>query len=93
MAQSMYMREEKVAELEELCRLYKEIVEDNNCICLKDLAVTGSDLIGAGITPGKQIGEILNELLEIVLEDPELNTRDYLLEKALEHVKKSTDLK
>ena len=48
---------------------------------LKDLAVTGRDLIGAGMSPGKEIGEKLKELLELVIEDPELNTKDELLRR------------
>jgi tRNA nucleotidyltransferase/poly(A) polymerase len=49
---------------------------------LKDLAVTGKDLMEAGIGPGKIMGIILKELLEAVVEDPELNTREKLLEIA-----------
>ena len=47
---------------------------------LKDLAVTGSDLIAAGMEPGKELGLVLNELLEMVIENPELNTKEKLLE-------------
>lgn len=45
-------------------------------------AVSGSDLIAIGIKPGKEIGEILNRLLEMVIEDPELNQKEILLKKA-----------
>ena len=41
--------------------------------------VDGKDLIAAGVQQGKQIGEILNELLEIVLEEPEKNKKETLL--------------
>ena len=41
------------------------------------------DLIDAGISPGPQMGEILNALLEEVLEDPEKNQKDYLLTRAV----------
>ncbi|MDR1400216.1 MAG: HDIG domain-containing protein [Treponema sp.] len=51
-------------------------------LSLKDLALSGRDLIAIGIKPGPCIGIILNELLESVLDDPELNTRDQLLEIA-----------
>ena len=43
------------------------------------LAVTGSDLIAAGMKPGKEIGNTLNALLELVLENPEKNTKQTLL--------------
>ena len=49
--------------------------------------MTGKDLIAAGIAPGKQLGDILNALLEEVLEDPVKNTGDYLIGKALSYKK------
>lgn len=58
----------------------KKIEENNNALSLKDLAVNGKDLIAEGIPAGKQLGLILNELFEAVLEDPELNTKEKLLE-------------
>ena len=42
-------------------------------------AVTGRDLIRAGMKPGKEIGEKLNELLNLVIENPEMNTKEILL--------------
>ncbi len=82
MAQSMYKREEKEAELKEIESIYARILEEKNCVSLKNLAVTGSDLIAAGMKPGKEIGEVLQKLLEEVLEDPSLNTKEILLTKA-----------
>lgn len=79
-AQSAFQREEKFAELEELRRLYDEIQEKKQCVSLKDLAINGSDLIGMGMKPGKEIGVILGQLLEAVLEEPELNTKEKLTE-------------
>ena len=79
LAQSMYQREEKLKNLDEIETLYQEIVEKGQCVSLKDLAVTGKDLIGAGMEPGREIGEKLNELLGLVIEDPSLNTKKELL--------------
>ena len=78
-AQSDYQRTEKREWLERLRSLYEEIEREGNCLTIKDLAVNGRDLIQAGITPGPQLGLALQQLLEIVLEDPEKNTREYLL--------------
>ena len=50
---------------------------------LKDLAVTGKDLIDEGIEPGKKLGLILAELLEAVIEDPACNERDVLCRLAV----------
>ena len=78
-AQSDYQRAEKRDWLERLRSLYEEIEREGDCLTIKNLAVNGRDLIQAGITPGPQLGLALQQLLEIVLEDPEKNTREYLL--------------
>jgi tRNA nucleotidyltransferase (CCA-adding enzyme) len=78
-AQSTYRREEKRMRQEGVCRVYHEIVERGECVSLKNLAVSGNDLISIGVRPGRQIGEILDSLLEKVLEDPGLNEKELLL--------------
>lgn len=82
LAQSMYKREEKLDELEKLARIYEQIKAEGQCFSLKDLAVTGQDLIALGMKPGPQIGTLLGQLLEIVLEDPSANTKENLLSVA-----------
>ena len=47
---------------------------------MKTLAVTGKDLTACGVQPGPRMGDILQTLLEAVLDDPSLNTRQRLLE-------------
>ena len=79
LAQSSYLQGEKLAKLVYIQKIYEEICAKKECMNLKDLAVTGTDLIALGMTPGKEIGNLLNELLEIVLEEPERNTREELL--------------
>lgn len=69
-----------VRQLEKICTLRDEIRADGNCISLKMLAVTGNDLIKAGMRPGKEVGQMLHHFLELVLEEPEKNTKEYLLE-------------
>lgn len=59
--------------------MYQQIMEKEQCLSLKELAVNGSDLIARGIQPGKEIGEILHQMLEKVLEEPELNEKEVLL--------------
>lgn len=79
LAQSDYLREEKLQKLTYKKEIYEDICRRKECLSLKDLAVTGSDLIALGIPAGRQIGVILNELLDIVLEEPARNTREELL--------------
>ena len=79
-AQSDYRREEKQSNLNLWKQKYEEICQRADCVSLKMLAVTGSDLIQAGMKPGKELGEMLNRMLEIVLDHPEMNTKKKLLE-------------
>ena len=55
-------------------------------LTLKTLAVKGSDLIALGIPRGRQVGELLNGLLSLVLADELPNDR----EKLLDYVRKNT---
>jgi len=49
---------------------------------LTDLAVDGSDLIELGFAEGPVLGRTLEALLDAVVDEPSLNTRDQLLERA-----------
>ena len=51
---------------------------------LADLAVSGDDLIALGYLPGPAIGQTLQTLLHEVVDEPALNTREALLERAKE---------
>ncbi|MFZ5988357.1 MAG: CCA tRNA nucleotidyltransferase [Bacillota bacterium] len=65
--------------LNRIRRIYYDIREKNQCLTLKDLAVDGSDLTNLGFEQGREIGIILNDLLEMVIDDPELNTKESLI--------------
>ena len=78
-AQSDYCRSEKLMQLEKMTDIYEEILQKNQCLSLKDLAVKGKDLIDAGIAPGKHLGEILDSMLRDVIDHPEHNTKEYLM--------------
>lgn len=80
MGQSEYRRKDKQLRINELRSIYQNTIEQKECFDLKNLAVTGSDLITIGMRPGKEIGQMLHELLELVLEDPNSNEKSYLLE-------------
>jgi tRNA nucleotidyltransferase (CCA-adding enzyme) len=82
LAQSDYHRKEKLDILDQLEELYNEILSQNQCVSLKELEITGSDLIKIGVPTGKLIGEILNKLLDEVIENPEDNKHEILMEKA-----------
>ena len=81
LAQSRYLREEKLAYVAQYEVCYQDILRKEECLSLKDLAVNGADLIAEGIKPGPGLGAALQELFELVLEEPENNTKEYLLGK------------
>ncbi|MDR2632112.1 MAG: HD domain-containing protein [Treponema sp.] len=55
------------------------VLAKSRALSLRDLPVSGKDLLGIGIKPGPPMGRILSALLEAVVEDPALNTRETLL--------------
>lgn len=81
LAQSAYRRSEKLGYLEDLRSLYAGILEEKDCLSLKNLAVNGNDLIKAGMTEGKEIGRVLRTMLEDVLEEPAHNEKSFLMGK------------
>lgn len=60
----------------------RRIEGEKPCVSLQNLAINGSDLVEERIANGKMIGEILSSLLDAVIENPELNEREILLQKA-----------
>lgn len=70
---------ERMDAVEMVRSLAKQIRERSDCIRLKTLAVTGKDLIQAGIQPGPALGKTLHLLFEKVLENPAWNEKDRLL--------------
>lgn len=84
-AQSSYERRGKLENIIQIRELYRNTLRNKECVTLKDLAVTGTDLINLGIAPGKELGTLLNELLDMVIEDPAWNQKgklcDYVKER------------
>lgn len=81
LAKSLYAQERLLPRIQQLEEMYQEIQTDKDCVALRQLAVNGRDLIAAGMQPGPHLGQVLNQLLQLVLEHPEWNTREILLEK------------
>jgi len=74
----------KPDEITILQRRISEVRKQDMALKVTDLAITGEDLMSLGIEKGPKLGEILKELLEMVLDDPLLNSKEKLLEKAKE---------
>ena len=92
LAQTKETQEPKLQNLSEIESIYEQILENQQCFTLKQLAVTGRDLIAEGIPAGPRLGEILEKLLEEVLEEPEKNEREWLMSRALEIYQENINL-
>lgn len=80
-AQSDHLRESKLKYVDAYEAVYNQIIENGDCLSLKELAVTGGDLISAGMKPGKELGDVLERMLQDVLENPEWNKKEILLNR------------
>jgi len=61
-------------------------VERGVPVSVRELALSGADLMKLGVV-GKQVGSMLNVLLELVMDSPELNQKEILLAFAEKHIK------
>lgn len=84
-AQNPKLLEQRSEKFARLWEIYRDIKSKGQCTSLKTLAVKGDDLIASGIKPGKKIKELLEFLLEKVIEEPELNNKEILLELVSQH--------
>jgi tRNA nucleotidyltransferase (CCA-adding enzyme) len=73
---------ERITMLNKLKVTYNKIIAEKQCLSLKDLALSGKDLLDMGFPEGKNLGELLQKLLDAVLDQPELNERDKLIKMA-----------
>ncbi len=86
-AQGMGQQPSEVDEFE--ARIKAEI-EKKSPFGLKDLQISGNDIMSLfGLQPGPLIGKILNDLLEMVLDDPATNTRETLVARAGQYLKET----
>lgn len=71
--------QDKLKNLNAIEKKLDDILAEDPCIALRDLAVNGKDLIDMGIPQGKKIGRILNKLLDMVINEELDNNREDLL--------------
>lgn len=60
--------------------MHGDIIKSGECCSVKQLAITGSDLMERGVPAGPRIGELLNAALAAVLRDPQLNNKERIIE-------------
>lgn len=83
---------ENTAELEFVQLLLTTLRENSGCLTVKDLAITGSDLLALGIQPGPHIGRCMQALLSLVQEEVLANTNEELMEAAKHYFEVEEDI-
>lgn len=85
LGQSDYHRKEKLSDLDSIAKLFEEIKAEMSPVTLKDLAVSGGEIIEAGVERGPVTGRVMRRLLNDVIDDPSLNTKEELIKRALSY--------
>lgn len=76
-------------EVEALQKRISEVREKDMALKIEDLDITGKEIMELGVNEGPEIGNILNKLLDMVIEDPLINDKDKLISKAKEIINES----
>ncbi len=71
---------ERLKVYDNIAKMADDIIKNKECFTMKDLAVNGDDLISLGFNRGEAIGNTLNSLLEMVIEEKVENNKKELLE-------------
>nr|DAZ66717.1 MAG TPA: Nucleotidyltransferase [Caudoviricetes sp.] len=85
--QRVFYDREKMRKIDDFANVLNQVLEEQQCFSLKDLAINGDDLIALGFVPGKELGEVLTGLLNSVTDDALPNDRETLLKEAQKWLK------
>lgn len=81
-AQDQKYIKDRIQKVNEIEILLGEVLSEESCFTMKDLAVNGRDLISIGYKPGKEMGDVLNTLLQMVINEEVINDKEILLFEA-----------
>lgn len=65
-----------------ICEQFEYIIQNDICTSSKEMNISGKDLIAMGCPAGSTVGDVLDELLDLVLSNPEKNTYEILKKEA-----------
>ena len=76
----------EAAQFQQLRSCIDEILAEDSCFSIKDLAVNGADLLALGFAPGPRLGQALQLLLELVMDERVPNEKQALLDACKEEI-------
>lgn len=79
LAQNPKTWEKKLEGIYTAFSLWEQVLESGAALEIKDLKISGRDLLEFGVKQGPEMGRVLKEMLEYVIENPECNQKDSLL--------------
>lgn len=82
LGQKPNFEQSRIDKLNTIEQILEEVLQEDECFSLKDLAVNGKDLMSVGYKAGKELGNTLNELLQLVIDGECPNEKEKLLEIA-----------
>jgi len=82
MGQNRIYLDKRILKLDNIKKIYNDIINSNQCLNIRDMAINGNDLILIGMQPGIDLKNMLNYLFECILENPELNDKQKLIDLA-----------
>ena len=87
LAQSDVNRISRIDKIYMIREVAREVMQNQQCFQLKDLAVSGKDILSLGVEAGPKVGEILSHLLNKVIEEELENDHDVLIGEAKRYLK------
>lgn len=84
LGQKEFYEQYRINKVNNIKQILEEVLQEETCFTLKDLAVNGNDLMSIGYKENKELGNTLNELLRLVIDEECPNKKEKLLEVAIE---------
>ena len=79
---------ERVKTIDDMAETAKDIIAEEQCFKVTDLAVSGNDMLALGLK-GAEIGQTLRALLEAVISEEADNDRESLIKYASKYIKEN----
>lgn len=89
MGQTLVFSPQRIRKINHIREIAMEIITTKECLRVSSLAISSKDILALGIAEGKQVGVILNRLLESVIDEVTFNERESLLSAAKDFLKKT----